>query len=188
MGDELHCNLSSGAHYSQGEQSSRPGMLLQNTVRHRPESEAHAQLCLIWPSLVTRQLTKILPTGHNRMPMKGNPELGITLSSYDSRVLSAKLLAQTMGKPALSLTREGSYTTISNSDSVHPPAPGHQHTQRCPTSMWNMNPDPTRPKCLAGAPRDRGKGAEKPGQPGASLAIYSLTPTASTPKGIIPSQ
>lgn len=57
------------------------------------------------------------------MPMKGNPELGITLSSCDSRVLSAKLLAQTMGKPALSLTREGSYTTISNSDSVHPPAP-----------------------------------------------------------------
>lgn len=28
-----------------------------------------------------------------------------------------------MGKPALNLTREGSYTTIPNSDSVRPPAP-----------------------------------------------------------------
>ena len=52
-------------------------MLLQSTVSHRPESEAQAQLCLIWPSLVTRQLTKILPTGHDWTPMKGNPELGI---------------------------------------------------------------------------------------------------------------
>lgn len=52
-------------------------MLLQSTVSHRPESEAYVQLCLIWPSLVMRQLTKILPTGHDWTPTKGNPELGI---------------------------------------------------------------------------------------------------------------
>lgn len=36
LDDDLYCNLSSGAHCSQGEQSSRPGMLLQSTLSHRP--------------------------------------------------------------------------------------------------------------------------------------------------------
>lgn len=54
--------------------------------------------------------------------------------------------------------------------------------------MWDMGTDPTNPKCLAGAPQDRGKGAENPGQQGASLAVHSLTPTAPTPEGITPSR
>lgn len=65
-------------------------------------------------------LTEIQLTESDWTQMKGNPELSTHTLILWLEVWE-RLLAQAMGKPALNLIHEVSYTTISNSNSVHPP-------------------------------------------------------------------
>lgn len=97
-----------------------------------------------------------------------------------------RLLARTLGKPALHLPRDVSYTTISNSKSVYLPTPEASARRKTPISMLH-----TSPQGLGGWMEPTGSGqkaAEKPGRHDASLAGHCITLTISTPDAIIPHQ
>lgn len=93
-----------------------------------------------------------------------------------------------MGKPALNLTSKGSYTTVSNSDSVHPPAPDTSTREDVLLPCGTRAPTPRGLDAWLEPHRIGGKGQKSQASKVLSPAIHSLTPTAPTPEGIIPSQ
>lgn len=90
-----------------------------------------------------------------------------------------RMLAQTMGKPTPSLTHEVSYTTISNSNSVHLPTSNtstHTNSYFHATRVHQL----MKSQESHGAHRLSKKAANKQGQQDGSLPPHSSTPTVPT--------